>query len=77
MLENHLLQINFTALKNWNILKQEQTTINIHWKNESMPVWTGLNAFRTQLCGDFKNNNEYSGCKSQNIPDQPKSYQLR
>jgi hypothetical protein len=27
MLEKHFLQINFTALKNWNILKQEQMTI--------------------------------------------------
>jgi len=27
MLEKHFLQINFTALKNWNILKQEKMTI--------------------------------------------------
>jgi hypothetical protein len=68
MLEKHFLQINFTALKKWNILKQEQMTINIHRENDSMSVWTGLIALRAQFCGDLKNN-KYSGCKSQNILD--------
>jgi hypothetical protein len=48
MLEKHFLQINFTALKKWNIFKQEQMTINIHRENDSMPVWTGLIALRAQ-----------------------------
>ena len=41
-----------------------------------MAMWTGLIALRAQLCSDLKNNNEYSGSKSQDILDQPKNYHL-
>jgi hypothetical protein len=41
----------------------------------NIPVWIELTEFWAKLCGDLKSNNKYSGCKRQDILDQPKNYQ--